>query len=458
MAWSGEARRANLEAERASREAMLAEEALAESRELSNFLVSLFSLTGEASGAPERMTTRELLNLGANNLDSMEAVDPLAKARLRQLLGEVYTELFMLDQAEGMVRQALDTRRELLGPNHPSVADSMGQLADILRTRMSYEESEPLLLEALDIARRARPQDLAITADLWSRLGELYSDQSRLDEAITAHERALEIREFEMRGQDDRALANSLYDLGVILQTRGRSAEAEAYFSQAIEIYRSMLGNGQRIADTLANLAQSEEAIGQLDDAEKHLREAYDVWATIESPDDSNAIRALERLVQALTRWGRYNEGIIAGQRALALREGVLGRNHPDLINSLMALSINEGFAGDYRNASRNLDRALGLAVNFYGEDDRGTRAVRDALGWLAWQRGEYEEALTIHQEFVEFRLATNGQSHVLSAFSGQNTALALAALGRYEEADRLMTQALVTSETDARLRSPQHR
>ncbi len=447
VAWSGEARRANLEAERASREAMLAEEALAESRELSNFLVSLFSLTGEASGAPERMTTRELLNLGANNLDSMEAVDPLAKARLRQLLGEVYTELFMLDQAEGMVRQALDTRRELLGPNHPSVADSMGQLADILRTRMSYEESEPLLLEALDIARRARPQDLAITADLWSRLGELYSDQSRLDEAITAHERALEIREFEMRGQDDRALANSLYDLGVILQTRGRSAEAEAYFSQAIEIYRSMLGNGQRIADTLANLAQSEEAIGQLDDAEKHLREAYDVWATIESPDDSNAIRALERLVQALTRWGRYNEGIIAGQRALALREGVLGRNHPDLINSLLALSINEGFAGDYRNASRNLDRALGLAVNFYGEDDRGTRAVRDALGWLAWQRGEYEEALTIHQELLEFRLATNGQSHVLSAFSGQNTALALAALGRYEEADRLMTQALVTWE-----------
>ncbi len=331
----------------------------------------------------------------------------------------------------------------------------MGQLADIYRTQMSYEESEPLLLEALDIARSARPQDLAITADLWSRLGELYSDQSRLDEAIAAHERALEIRELEMSGQDDRALADSLYDLGVILQTRGRYPEAEVYFSQAIELYRRVLGNGQRTADTLENLAFSEEEIGQLDDAELHLREAYDIWASIESPDNSNAIRALERLVQALTRWGRYNEGIIAGQRALALREGTLGRNNPDLIPSLLALGINEGFAGDYSGAARDLERALALANEFYGEDDRRTRAVWDSLGWLAWQQGDYEEALAIHQGLLELRQELFGQGHILTAFSGQNTAVALAALGRFEEADRMMTQALVTWE---RLRGSGHR
>lgn len=455
VAWSGEARRANLEAERASREALAAREALAESRELSNFLVSLFSLTGEATGTPERMTTRELLEVGANNLDTMGSIDPLARARLRQLLGEVYTELFMLDQAEDMVAKALQTRRDILGPRHPAVADSMGQLADIYRTRMSYEEAEPMLLEALQIARDAEAPDLGVTADLWSRLGELYFDQSRLDEAIAAFERALEIRELEMSGQDERALADSLYDLGLILQERGRFAEAEPYYSQAIELYRTLLGNSQRTADTLENLAAVEEEIGQLDEAEDHLREAYDTWAAIEAPDDPNAILALERLVQALTRWGRYNEGIIAGQRALALREQSLGRDNPDLVPTLVALGINQGFAGSIEDAETSLQRALALAREWLGEDDRRTRAVWDALGWLAWQRGDYDEALEIHQALLDIREEAYGSGHLLTAFSRHNVALALAGLRRFEEADELMTLSVATWE---RLRGPDHR
>jgi len=455
VAWSGEARRANLEAERASREAAMAQEALAESRELSNFLVSLFSLTGEATGAPERMTTRELLELGANNLDAMAANDPLARARLRQLLGEVYTEVYMLDQAEEMVTRALETRREVLGDSHPSVADSMGQLADIYRTRMSYEEAEPLLLEALRIARQASPPDRVVTADLWSRLGELYSDQARLDEAIEAHERALEIRELEMSGQDDRALADSLYDLGLILKSRGRFEESEVYFTQAANLYQRVLGNSQRTADTLENLAASEEEIGQLDDAERHLRAAYDTWAAIEAPDDPNAVLALERLVQALTRWGRYNEGIIAGQRALVLRERNLGRDNPDLVPTLVALGINQGFAGNHDDAERTLRRALTLANEWLGEDDRRTRAVWDSLGWLAWQRSAFDEALEIHDALLALRLERYGPGHLLTAFSRHNKALALAGLGRFDEADELMTQAVATWE---RLRGPAHR
>ncbi len=455
VAWSGEARRANLEAERASREAAVAHEALSESRQLSSFLVRLFSLTGESSGAPERMTTEELLELGAANLDSMDAIDPLARARLRQLLGEVYMELYLLDKAEDMVTQALNTRRELLGGDHPLVAESMGQLAGIYRTRMSYEEAEPLLLEALGIAREADPPALTVTADLWSRLGELYYDQSRLDEAIAAYERALEIRELELSGQDERALADSLYDLGVIHKDRGRHGEAEAYFTEALESYERLLGNSVRTADTLENLAYSEDEIGQFEDAERHLRAAYDTWAAIEGPDAPEAVRALERLVQGLTRWGRYNEGIIAGQRALALRERSQGRNHPDLVNNLISLGINEGFAGSYANAERTLNRALTLANQQLGEDDGRTRAVWDALGWLAWQQGHFEAALDVHQALLDLRLEQYGPGHLLTAFSRQNVALALAGLRRYEEADELMTQSLITWEG---LRGPTHR
>jgi serine/threonine protein kinase/tetratricopeptide (TPR) repeat protein len=455
LAWSGEARRANLEAERANREALAAQEALSESRELANFMTSLFQLTGEATGTPERMTTEELLAVGANNLDNMDALDPIARARLRQLLGEIYRDVYMLDEAEKMFAEALENRQALLGPNHPDVAESMGQLAGIYRTRMSYEEAEPMLLEALQIARSYRPQNYGVTADLWSRLGELYRDQSRLDEAVDAYERALEIRELEMSGLDDRALADSQYDLGLINLDRGRFADAEVYLAQATELYRLVLGNSQRTANALENLAAAEEELGQIEEAETHLREAYDVWAAIESPDDPNAIRALENLVRALTRWGRYNEGIIAGQRAVALRERVEGRESPDLVPALVALGINQGFAGEHEPAEQSLVRALELAEFWNGPEDRQTRAVWDTLGWLAWQRGDFENAREIHQSLLEVRLDTYGSGHLLTAFSRFNTALALGSLEDYDAADALMLQAEVTFE---RIRGPRHR
>jgi tetratricopeptide (TPR) repeat protein len=331
----------------------------------------------------------------------------------------------------------------------------MGQLAGIYRTRMNYQEAEPMLLEALQIARAARPQNHGVTAELWSRLGELYRDQSRLDEAIDAYERALEIRELEMSGLDDRALADSQYDLGLINFDRGRFADAEVYFAQATELYQRVLGNSQRTANALENLAAAEEELGQLEEAETHLRQAYDIWAAIEAPDDPNAIRALENLVRALTRWGRYNEGIIAGQRALALRERVEGRESPDLVPALVALGINQGFAGDYEPARQSMLRALELAEFWHGPEDRQTRAVWDTLGWLAWQQGDFERAREIHESLLDIRLDTYGTGHLLTAFSRFNTALALASLRDFEAADELMLQAEVTFE---RIRGPRHR
>ncbi len=455
VAWSGEAERANTAAEVAEREARAAKEALAESRELTNFMASLFQLTGETTGAPERMTTEELLALGAANLENMDAMDPLARARLRHLLGEIYSEVYLLDEAEAMFTQALATRSELLGDSHPSVAESMGRLADIYRTRMNYTAAERLLLDAMEIAERSDPEDLVVTATLWSTLGELYRDQSRFDDAVDAFERALEIRELELSGQDERALAKSLYDLGLINQERGQHADAAVYFGQAADLYRQVLGNSQRTADTLAYLATSEEELGDLDAAESHLREAFDVRAAIASPDDSEAIRALEDLARALTRWGRYSEGIIAAQRAVALREGSGGRDNPDLIPALLALGINQGFAERHDEAARSLQRAYDLADFWFGPEDRQTRAVQDALGWHAWQRGRFDDALELHRSLLDVRLAQYGSGHLLTAFSRFNTGLALAGLGDYEAADALLLQGVVSFE---RIRGPAHR
>lgn len=455
VAWSGEARRANLEAERANREAEAAREALAESRELSSFMSNLFQVTGESVGMPERLTTEELLAVGASNLDNMESLDPLARARLQQWLGEVYHELYMLPEAERMFLESLATRRAELGDDDPAVAESLSHVAGIYLTRMYYDKAEPTLLQALQIARDAAPQDFAVTATIYDRLGDLYQFLGRYDEAVNAYESALEIRELVLSDQDDRGLADSLYNLGMVNNERGRYADGEVYLSQAADLYRQISGNSARTAEALWHLATAEEEIGQLDEAELHLREGYEVWAAVEAPDSTNAIRAQERLVQALTRWGRYREGVAAGERVVMLRESADGPDNPDLVPALVALGINQGFAGDHDAAGATLQRARNLAETWYGAETGQTLAVWDALGWLAWQSGAFDEALEIHQSILESRERTLETGHFLIAFTRLNLGLALAGLGRFEAADELVLQAEVSFE---RLRGPEHR
>jgi hypothetical protein len=51
--------------------------------------------------------------------------------------------------AEPLLREAVDIRREKLGPDHPAVAVGLDQLATLLRERGDLAEAEPLLVASL---------------------------------------------------------------------------------------------------------------------------------------------------------------------------------------------------------------------------------------------------------------------------------------------------------------------
>jgi tetratricopeptide (TPR) repeat protein len=50
--------------------------------------------------------------------------------------------------------QALELRKRLLGQEHPDVASSLQNLANLYESQGKYAEAEPLFLQALEIAER----------------------------------------------------------------------------------------------------------------------------------------------------------------------------------------------------------------------------------------------------------------------------------------------------------------
>ena len=61
-----------------------------------------------------------------------------------------------LDEAEPLMRRALDIAEQSLGPDHPNVATSLNNLAQLLQATNRLDEAEPLMRRALDVKKASR--------------------------------------------------------------------------------------------------------------------------------------------------------------------------------------------------------------------------------------------------------------------------------------------------------------
>ncbi len=98
-------------------------------------------------------------------------------------------------EAEPYAKEALRLGTEEFGPNDPSTAAFLNNLAALYDDQGRYAEAEPLYQRALWIDEKALgPEHPHVAANL-NYLAELYYDQGKYAEAEPLHKRALAIRE-----------------------------------------------------------------------------------------------------------------------------------------------------------------------------------------------------------------------------------------------------------------------
>ena len=77
------------------------------------------------------------------------------------------------DSAVVVAKQALEAA-ETLGPDHPSVATSLNNLAELYRVQGQYAQAEPLYKRSLAIREKALGPDHPDVADSLNQLALLY--------------------------------------------------------------------------------------------------------------------------------------------------------------------------------------------------------------------------------------------------------------------------------------------
>ncbi|WP_240360910.1 CHAT domain-containing tetratricopeptide repeat protein [Pyxidicoccus caerfyrddinensis] len=207
--------------------------------------------------------------------------------------------------------------------------------------------------------------------------------------------------------------------------TDARLVEAQAAFDEATTLYKT-----GRYAEAVV---QGERALS--------LRE------TVLGGTHLDVAISLNLLGILFWNQGLYDRAESLYQRALAIREAALGKHHPVVANSVNNLALLYVDQGLYDQAEPLYHRALAIWEEAFGKDHAVVGSGLNNLAILYLSRGLYGQAEPHFQRALAIREAALGKNHPDVATSLNNLANVYMRQGLYDRADPLYQRALAIRE-----------
>jgi tetratricopeptide (TPR) repeat protein len=246
----------------------------------------------------------------------------------------------------------------------------------------------------------------AIQIEALIRQAAVLRDEARYNEAEAPLRRALVVAGENCR-QCDVEICSVWNELGVLYKNMGRFDEAGQVYARALAIARNR--PGARDDAVIATLYHN---LGGLE----HAR-------------------------------GRYAAGEPLARRGLAIRERLLGPNHPDVAADLAALApILDGLL-KRQEAAEMLLRAIGILERAYGPDHYDIAVALNNLAALRYAEGNREESFRLYERSLAMKEKLLGPEHPDVATTLNNMAVLRKSEGDREEAGRLYGRALAIFE-----------
>lgn len=333
--------------------------------------------------------------LGPEHPTVAESVNDLAE--LLQAQGK-YAE------AEPLHRRALAINEKVIGPDHPDVASNLNNLALLLYFQGKYAEAEPLYRRALAVLEKTLGPEHPNVAKSLNNLAGLLQVQGKHAEAELLYRRALVVLEKAL-GSEHPDVAQNLNNLAAVLHNQGRDAEAEPLHRRALAIQEKSLDSEHPdIALSLNNLASVLKILGKCAEAESLHRRALAIWEKVLGPEHPDVALSLMNLAVLLHDQGRYVEAEPLYRRALAIDEKALGPEHPDLAIDLNNLAKHLSAQGRYAEAEPLYRRSLANAEKALGRQHSLVAKVLENLATLCRATGRDDEAKELEQRVAAIR------------------------------------------------------
>lgn len=452
--------------------AALARLEAAKATQTRDFVASLFEFAGPDKSLGERLTARQLLDLGAARVDQELAGQPELHAEMLLLLATTYSQIAQYEAALPLAERA--TALYAGSGNESLQVAALRELARIRRHQGRFVEAGAYLDSAEPALLRAG--EAAVSALLVER-GELHREQARFDEARAVFERALAIDRARLAPTAD--IARDLYRLGTLEFSAGNSelglsllrdaaerlaaadsAETTLHASirhdigvmliqrgelnaakEILEAVRATRGKllGDRhpdLAVTMKELAGIARQQGASDEAESLYLAALDINESMLGPEHPETANNLNSLAVFYRGLGRDEQALEYGMRALDGARLAYGERHPTV--GLMSVNVGAMYRmlGEDLPAERSTLEGLDIIVSSVGPDHQLAGVAQNALAGLYHEQGRLDEAEKNYRAALTVFEATAGPSHPQTARIINGLATLLFETGRPAEAE----------------------
>ena len=186
---------------------------------------------------------------------------------------------------------------------------------------------------------------------------------------------------------------------------------------------------------------------GRYDDAYKKFLEEQEIIETVLGKEHPNLMNSLTEMGIVQEKMGRYVLAEDAHRKALNLRIKVLGEEHPDTLQSLSYLAGSLWWQGKYVAAKEHQQRALELRKKVLGEEHADTLSTLSDLAVVLENLGEVDEAVQVHRQTLASQEKALGEAHAESVESMRKLGSALEKAGKHKEAKAMFRRSWTLRE-----------
>jgi len=152
--------------------------------------------------------------------------------------------------------------------------------------------------------------------------------------------------------------------------------------------------------------------LGRHEEGKRWSRHAEMAIRALEPTPGLRSARRLTSLAEILNVTAVYAEAAELNATALGIQESILGREHPELINTLNAIADIRITMGDKNGAAEPLERAMAIAEQTLGADHPGFASSLQNLAKLRSALNAREQALVLSERALAIQEKVHGPDH----------------------------------------------
>ena len=364
-------------------------------------------------------------------------------ARACFLMGEVLFSMGKSEEGQRHLERSLALQLQRLGPEHPSVAKTFGNLGFVLRDKGDLKQAKEYHERALAILLQTLGAHHRDVASCYNNLGRVLGDQGDLKQAKEYLERALAIRQETLAPQYP-DVASSYDNLAGVLINQGDLKQAKEYFERALAITQQTLGpQHPYVASSYSNLGNVLGDQGDLKQSKKYHERARAIMLQTLRPRHPDVADSYNNSGTVLHRQGDLKQAREYHERALAIRQQTLEPQHRDVAASYNNLAIVLCNQGNLKQAKEYYERALAIWQQTLGPQHLDVADCYNNIGIVLGDQGDLKQAKEYHERALAIMLQTLGPQHPHVATSYNNLAGVLSNQGDLKQAKEYYERAL---------------